>query len=197
VHGATLVLLPSGGGKTTLALAALRDGAGVRLLSEDSPLIDRRGRAYPFPLRIGVNVADADRIPERFPRHRVERMEFHPKMLIPVSAFADRVESAPQPVSNIVIGRRSLSPGGTLTRIPRRAALGTLLRECVVGVGIYQGMEFVLQRGMRDSIGQAGTGAKRTAACLAALARARVWRLECGRDGDAAWRAVRGLVLGR
>jgi hypothetical protein len=194
--GATIVMLPSGGGKTTLALAALEDGAGLRLLSEDSPLLDRRGRAHPFPLRIGVNEADANRIPADFPRQRVERMEFHPKVLVPVSAFADRLERSPQPVANIVIGRRSLGPAGGLTRIGRREALGTLLREGIVGVGIYQGMEFVLQRGMRDALGQAGVGVSRTAACLAALSRARVWRLECGRDAEASWGALRALAMG-
>jgi hypothetical protein len=195
--GATIVMLPSGGGKTTLALAALNDDADLRLLSEDSPLLDRRGRAHPFPLRIGVNEADADRIPAEFPRQRVERMEFHPKVLVPVSAFAERIERSPRPVANIVIGRRSLGPAGGLTPIRRRAALGTLLREGIVGVGIYQGMEFVLQRGMRDTLGHAGVGASRTAACLAALSRARVWRLECGRDAAASWEALRGLASGQ
>ena len=46
-------MLPSGGGKSTLALRALRDEG--TLLSEDSPLLDRRGRLHPFPLRIGIN----------------------------------------------------------------------------------------------------------------------------------------------
>ena len=194
--GATIVMLPSGGGKTTHALMALSDKGGVRLLSEDSPLIDRRGMAHPFPLRIGVNEADADRIPADFPRQRVDRMEFHAKVLVPVSAFADRVERSPQRVVNLVIGRRSLGDGGQLTPLPRRAALGTLLREGVVGVGVYQGMEFVLQRGMRDVLSQAGAGASRTAACLSALARARVWLLECGRDSKASWEALRRLAEG-
>ena len=53
-------MLPSGGGKSTLALRALQE-PGIGLISEDSPLLDRRGRLHPFPLRIGVNETDADR----------------------------------------------------------------------------------------------------------------------------------------
>ncbi len=41
-QGGVAVMLPSGGGKSTLALRALATD-GVKLLSEDSPLIDRRG----------------------------------------------------------------------------------------------------------------------------------------------------------
>jgi hypothetical protein len=195
-EGATLVILPSGGGKTTLALKAVQDDE-VRLLSEDSPLLDRRGRAHPFPLRIGVNASEADSLPPGVPTQRVDRMELHPKFLVPMHPFDERIQRDPVPVANIVIGQRSLGRGGALTALPRRAALEPLLRECVIGVGIYQGMEFILQRGMRDVVGQTGVGVTRAVACLAALRRARVWRMDAGRDADANWRALKALVGGR
>src|SRR2546426_652623 len=154
-RGAVAVLLPSGGGKTTLALRALRED-GVRLLSEDTPLIDRRGMLHPFPLRIGVNATDAARLPAGSVRE-LERMEFHPKLLLEVEAFADRIEPSPQPLRHLVIGRRSLGREARLEPVSRPAALGPLLREAVIGVGVYQGMEFVLQRGMRDVLGKLGT----------------------------------------
>ena len=83
------------------------------------------------------------------------------------------MEPEPQPIRHIVIGRRSLGRTGTLRRVRRPAAAGTLFREAVVGVGIYQGMEFILQRGMRDAIGKAGVAAGRAANCLAAVRGAR------------------------
>jgi hypothetical protein len=180
--GAVAVLLPSGGGKSTLALAALRR-PGVRLLSEDSPLIDRRGTMHPFPLRIGINATDAADLPPSSVR-RIERMEFHPKLALDLDAFRSQVEPVPQPIRHIVIGRRSLGRTGTLRRVRRPAAAGTLFREAVVGVGIYQGMEFVLQRGMRDAIGKAGVAAGRAANCLAAVRGARVWELTLGRERE-------------
>jgi len=192
--GATLVMLPSGGGKTTLALRALAED-GVRLLSEDTPLLDRRGRAHPFPLRLGVNEQDAWLLPPGTPTRRLARMEFHPKLLVSVAALAERVERRPQRVANIVVGRRSLASESTLSPLPRRAAIGPLLREGVIGVGVYQGMEFVLQRGPADVLGQAGVGLRRALPCLAALTRARVWSLELGRDGEGGWRALSALVL--
>jgi hypothetical protein len=72
--------------------------------------------------------------------------------------------------------------------------VGTLVREAVVGVGIYQGMEFILQRGMRDVLGKAGIGMTRVACCTAGLARARVWRATLGRDGERNWETLSELL---
>jgi hypothetical protein len=191
-QGAVAVMLPSGGGKSTLALRALRE-EGVRLLSEDSPLIDRRGNAHPFPLRIAVNPTDAATLPDGTVR-RMDRMEFHPKLVLDLEAFSDRVESRPQPLRHLVIGRRSLGTDASLEPVSRRSAVSTLIREAIVGVGIYQGMEFVLQHGMRDVVGKVGVAANRTTCCAGVLARARVWRLTVGRDHARNWDALAPLL---
>jgi hypothetical protein len=191
-QGGVVVMLPSGGGKTTLALRALRDG-NVKLLSEDSPLLDRRGFLHPFPLRIGINATDAAVLPPGHVR-RIERMELHPKFALELHAFSDKIEREPRPLRHIVIGRRSLGRDANLEPLPRRAAVATLFREAVVGVGIYQGMEWVLQHGMRDVMSQAGPFLTRTRSCARGLTRASVWRLTVGRDHDRNWAALQKLL---
>jgi hypothetical protein len=190
--GAVALMLPSGGGKSTLALQALRDD-GCRLLSEDSPLIDVAGFVHPFPLRIGVNATDAELLPD-WPVRKLERMEFHPKLALEVEAFADRIDPEPRPLRHLVIGRRTLGRSARLEPLPRRSALGPLLRESVVGVGLYQGMEFVLQRGMADVFRKTGTAAMRARCAAAALRRARVWQLWIGRDHRRNWETLRVLL---
>ena len=190
--GAIAVMLPSGGGKSTLALRALRE-RDCRLLSEDSPLIDRQGIVHPFPLRIGINPSDAALLPQGQVR-RLERMEFHPKLALEVEAFADRVDPNGRPLRHLVIGCRTLGRSARLEPLARRNALGPLLREAVVGVGIYQGMEFVLQRGLLDVSGKVGTLATRSIVAAAVLARVRVWRFWLGRDHDRNWDALSPLL---
>jgi hypothetical protein len=192
-QGGVAVMLPSGGGKSTLALRAL-DAEGVRLISEDTPLLDRRGRLHPFPLRIGINATDAERLPAGHVR-RLERMEFHPKYALEVEAFRDRVQPSPVPLRHLVIGRRTLGREASLEPMDKRVAVGALLREVVVGVGVYQGMEFVLQRGMRDVFGQLRPALTRSACCAAALRQAQVWRLTVGRDHARNWDALEPLLL--
>ena len=50
---AILAPIPPGGGKSTIALAMLRE-PGFKLVSDDEAIIDRSGRVLPFPLRIGI-----------------------------------------------------------------------------------------------------------------------------------------------
>ncbi len=191
-RGAIALLLPSGGGKSTLALRALR-ADGVRILSEDSPLLDRRGRLHPFPLRIGINASDADQLPLGSVR-RLERMEFHPKLALDLDAFADRIEPSAQRLRHIVIGRRTLGREARLERVPKAAAIGALMREAVVGVGIYQGMEFILQRGLRDIIGKFDVALLRATCCAAGITRAHVWRATLGYDRERNWAAIEPLL---
>jgi hypothetical protein len=192
-RGAVALMLPSGGGKSTLALRALRE-PGVKLLAEDSPVIDRRGFLHPFPLRIGVNPTDAADLPD-VPVRRLERMEFHPKLALDIRAFADQIERRSHPLRHLVVGHRTLGNDTSLYPLTRHSAVGPLIREAVVGVGIYQGMEFVLQHGMRDVAGKAGIGLTRAVCCAAALSRARVWGLRLGRDRERNWFALRRLLV--
>jgi hypothetical protein len=125
---------------------------------------------------------------------RLERMEFHPKLALDLEAFRHRIEPSPRPLAHVVVGVRSLGRTASLAPLPRRAAVGTVVREAVVGVGVYQGMEFVLQRGMRDVAGKAGTAVVRARCCAAGLRRARVWRLTLGRDHERNWQALLPLL---
>jgi hypothetical protein len=191
-NGAVVVMLPSGGGKTTLALRALKE-PGVKLLSEDTPVLDRRGVVHPFPLRVGVNPTDADLLPTGEVR-QIERMEFPPKLVLSIDAFAARIENRPQPLRHLVAGERWLGRGGVLEPVPRRTLVGPLIREGIVGVGVAQMIEYVLRRGPSDFARQGGVAVRRALCCGAALTRARGWRLRLGRDHERNWAAVARLL---
>lgn len=174
-----LVLLPSGGGKSTLALELLRR-PGFLLLAEDTPLIDRRGRMLPFPLRLGIRADQETDIPAKHLR-TLHRMEFEPKTLIDLDYVAGRIGSPAYPRLTF-IGRRHLGDVSRIVPIPRRRALRSLMSNMVVGLGIYQGLEFLLERSTAEIAGKVGMAGSRLYNAMRLLQRTSVFRFDLGRD---------------
>lgn len=179
---AILLLLPSGGGKSTMALSLLSE-PGFELIGEDTPLIDRRGRVHPFPLRLGVRPDSPPDIPDRYLR-TMRRMEFDPKMLIDIEYFRDRLCPPGEVIDPdvVLIGQRSLGPTSAIEPLPRRKALNALVKYAVVGLGVYQGLEFLLERGAWELVGKGGIASSRLLASVRLLARAPAYRFQLGRD---------------
>ncbi|HYN41736.1 MAG TPA: hypothetical protein VE129_08170, partial [Thermoanaerobaculia bacterium] len=190
---AALFLMPSGGGKTTLTLGFLRLGAPWRLISEDSPFVDRKGRVLPFPLRIGVLGGEPPPFP---PEHvtRIRRMEFEPKYLVALAAFGDCLATEASTPRFLFVGRRSLGRGCTIRAVGKWTGWKALLEGMIVGVGLYQGVEFLLRTSILDLLGLAGLGLSRTRAAWALLRRCEVVVVELGRDGQANVETIRAFL---
>ena len=152
---AILVLLPMGGGKSTLGGALLKQSS-MSILSDDSPFIDRAGNALAFPLRIGMLKGREHEVPEEH-RRLVNRMEFGPKYLVNYSYFADRVVDRAAP-GLILLGRRTLASEGRLEEASYTTALKAMVPNMIVGLGLFQGLEYLLERSSREIAGKAGLG---------------------------------------
>ncbi len=180
----TIVLLPSGGGKSTLALALLRRNHTIRLISEDSPLLTKDGKLLPFPLRIGIHPknlpADVD---SRFTRLD-KRIEFSSKINIDIRYFGEQVCRRPTPASFLLLGVRSTGRRAQITPVSRRAVLRHVLMNSIIGVGLYQGLEFLLQKNFSESVRYAGIMLSRVRNNLVLLRHVRVFRFVIGRDED-------------
>ena len=100
---AVLVMLPMGGGKSTLGLHVLQHPQ-VQILSDDSPFVDKRGRLLAFPLRLGLSPGSENAVPAQH-RRTIQRMEFGLKYLVNYSYFSSRVCAAGRAWS--VIRRRA------------------------------------------------------------------------------------------
>lgn len=174
-----VLLLPSGGGKSTTALRLL-GRPGFRLLGEDTPLVDRHGTILPFPLRVGVRPEQPTGIPARYLR-TMSRMEFDPKTLIDIEYFRDRVGTETSP-SLMLVGQRNLGEVSAIVPMGRIAALRALVSNMVVGLGVYQGLEFLLERSAWELAGKAGVAASRLRNSIALLRRVDTFRFEMGRD---------------
>lgn len=149
-RGAALLLLPMHGGKSTLGLA-LVSASDVKLLSDDSPLINRAGEVLDFPLRMGVRRGDEPQgLLEQYQRNLV-REGREPKTLIHLDALGESLApSGAYPPAVLIAGKWTAAPEPNLIRVSRFRGFASLLRDCVIGLGLPQVVEFFLQSTWSD-----------------------------------------------
>ncbi|MBI5882425.1 MAG: hypothetical protein HZB91_04905 [Elusimicrobia bacterium] len=177
-----LLLLPMHGGKSRLGLELLRH-EGFKLLSDDIPLLDGKGRTLvAFPLRLGLRGDDWRGVPERFVRP-FKRRRFGLKHLVDVDYFRDKI-AASAPLSCLLIGGRRDPGRPAIEPCSRAAAAGALMSHMVLGIGLPQVLELMLPLPpyLPGGLRLAGIAARRTSAALASSAHARCRRFLLSND---------------
>jgi hypothetical protein len=149
----------------------------------------------PFPLRIGVHPKNvpAD-IDPRFTRLD-QRIEFTAKVNIDIRCFGDQVCREPIPASFLLLGVRSTGRKAQITPVSKRALLRHILMNSIIGVGLYQGLEFLLQKSFRESVRFTGLVLSRARNNLVLLRHARVCRFLIGRDTGRNYECLREFLL--
>ena len=157
---ALLMLMPPGGGKSTMAMAMLQE-EGFKLLSDDQPVIDKYGCVHPFHLRIGTLDKEAIRlIPEEYV-YEIDRMEFGLKYFIDCTYWKDKLENRPLRRSILFTSQRLLNGPPSIEKASKRNALSSLMRDAVIGVGLYQGVEFIFKSSSWEVLSKIGMVSKR------------------------------------
>ncbi|HAZ09443.1 MAG TPA: hypothetical protein DCZ01_13215 [Elusimicrobia bacterium] len=177
---AGLVLLPSGGGKSVLALAALR-AEGWGLLSDDTPLIRSDGTARAFPLRLSFLLdQDLSLIPPES-RRTFSRLGRPDKIVVDLPFFRERV-SGQAPLRWIAVGARRPGAKAAVEPCSRARALAVLCDALVVGRGIAQLSELMV----RQTLSLTRLACARWDTARAVVSRARLFSLRFGDDPAAA-----------
>lgn len=163
-----LLLLPAGGGKSTLALEMLRS-SGMGIIGEDTVLVTRDLRLLAFPLRWGfAQDADLSGVPERMIRP-FHRRRHGRKRLVDVAFFRARIRDD-VPLRWLIIGKRRPGPAG-LAPCPKPAAWAALGMGLVLGRGLAQMAEYTLRPDLRAAAALAGIAHSRARTALAMLTR--------------------------
>jgi len=190
-----IILLPSGGGKSTLALSLLRQENSFRLISEDSPLLRPDGCLLPFPLRIGVH---PQTVPTDIDRRYIrldKRIEFSSKINIDIRHFENKICRDPVPAAFLLLGSRTTGQRARIDEVSRVAALRHVMANSIIGIGLYQGLEFLLQKSFGESAGHAKRLLSRAYNNGILLKHTRVFRFLIGRDKSRNYDCLRSFLL--
>lgn len=184
--GGLLVILESGGGKTTLALRAIAAGRGI--ISEATPLLDARARLHPFPMPLLVRGTspEAASLPQDHVR-RLAGIDPDP-FALELDAFAQLVPKEPVQLRHVVFAVRSLAPEPLVTRAPWRSVFMTMARAAVGGYGVFEG------GGLARAPGRLWAARRRGSPFVAALRKTQAWRLRLSLDKEANWNALEQLL---
>lgn len=178
---AVMMMIPQGGGKSTLARALLeRDD--VRLISDDDPIVARDGSVLPFPRALGIlDEKSLATIPPQYV-FSVDRMEFGRKYFVDCDYWGDRIQRDALPEAVLLTTRRVLNGPPSIARVPRRRALASLTRDAVVGIGLYQGLEFLFNHSSWEALSRVGLAGRRFLRAERLARRASTWQFTLSDD---------------
>ncbi len=146
-------MMPMNGGKTTLLSFLLNDGRFANV-SDDSPLIDKKGRVLPFPIRIGFE--ENGQMPELFEKttsYQLERKEYGKKTLF---SLEDLNVSISGDYQNIILFRGF--KGASFARLKKVSSLkfiGFIFEQGVIGIGLPILIEYFWEFGFVDFLKKA------------------------------------------
>jgi hypothetical protein len=188
-----LMLIPQGGGKSPMALSLL-ERPGIKLISDDDPIVARDGRILPYPKALGF--LDAERIAHIPPEHVfvTDRMEFGRKYLVDCDYWRGRIETEPLARPVVLVTRRVLNGTPAIERASKRAALSALLRDAVFGVGLYQGVEFMFSHSSWEALGKGALVFRRFRRAARLAAAADVYRFTLSSDVPANCRVLEAFI---
>jgi hypothetical protein len=174
-----LFISSSKGGKSTHFLGLLNDPK-FKIYSDDTPVIDRKGNIYPFPLRIGIEEdAPVPSYVNKEHTYKMIRKKFGPKILIPIQSIQRELATDTKPQRTIlVIGKRSRKKRSQIKQISALAVFPHLLKYMIVGIGLPMILEYFLETGFKDIVSRFKIIVSRTIAASALIIRSEKYLME-------------------
>ena len=178
---AFLMPIPPGGGKSTMALSLLQDRE-IKLMSDDEPIYNSSGELLPFPLRIGtLNQDILKTIPEQYV-YSIDRMEFGVKHFIDCGYWDAQIERRCLTDCVLFFTQRVLNGTAAVTPISKFPVFKALIRDAVIGIGLYQGVEFLFSHSSLEVLSKFWLAAKRLRFAAKLIRTAQTYQLTLSND---------------
>lgn len=181
-----VMVAPSKGGKSTLFMKLLSHPT-CRIISDDTPVIDRHGFIHSFPLRLGLE-ADSQ-IPSHIDKSQaylLERRKFGVKTLIPLSGLGRPIASSLEYKRTILlVGKRTISHTPRLIKIGHMRMLPHIFISMIIGLGLPMILEYFLESGIKDIFKRVKIILSRSQAAIRLMIKSEKFIFEMSNDLDA------------
>ena len=168
---AILILLPPGGGKTTLALKFLKS-KNARVLCEDT-LLFKKGKLYSLHFRWGVRNLN-------YSKGRIMRTENYGTKLLLDTKKLNLAKTAKPAL--ILQGIRLLSEDSYIKRVNNLKLFMPMFKSMVLGLELQQSLAYFLLRNHREKVSKANLGFSRLSALFSILGKTKCYEFGLGKD---------------
>ncbi len=147
-----IVMLPSMGGKSTL-LKELIQYPEVKIISDDTPIGDYRGRVHAFPTKISLEKIPEEGLFSTLNWSEFKRAHYPPKWTLSLSQVKERISTDSIHHKNFLFhGLRISSGQGELKKVPRWRMIKPMMEHMIMGFGLPQILEMFLNFKISDIV---------------------------------------------
>tara|TARA_Y100000034_G_scaffold122713_1_gene168519 strand:- start:123 stop:1094 length:972 start_codon:yes stop_codon:yes gene_type:complete len=167
---ATVLLLPPGAGKTTLAIKFLETKT-ANILTEDILLIKNK-TLYGLHTRWGTQ-------DENYKGRLMKREKHSDKKLINTKTLSLSTKAIP---SNLILGKRVSSNKSQIKKIPKHKLFIPLFKSMVLGLELQQSLAYFLLRNFKDGFSKANITTSRLSSMINLLKKSQTYEFLIGYD---------------
>ena len=170
-----------GAGKTTMLLELLKDDK-IKLISDDTPLLNKNGDIFAFPLRMGL-CEDSPHL-KNLKKENLKyfrRRNYSPKLLLDIDTFKNRIKTK-SGARLFIIGKSRRRENASIKPSGFFASSFALLKYLAIGMGVPQISEYFLRLDLKDLISKANIARSRALTCAALLKNCEFYSFYPGQD---------------
>jgi hypothetical protein len=116
-------------------------------------------------------------------------------MNIDIRYFGTQIAQQPIPANALLLGVRSTGRRARIEPVAKTAMLRHVLANSIIGIGLYQGLEFLMQKSVGESLKHLGLLMSRSYNNMILLKHVRVYRFLIGRDLNQNYECLREFLL--
>ena len=164
-----ILLAPSGGGKSTLAMELLKKQR-AKILSDDTPVITKEGNMLAFPQRIALKDS-----PDIQPKHyrQFKRFKFGNKFVVGADFFNPSIAPEAE-IQWLILSNKKKSENAKIRQISRFFLIWPLIKWLVIGYETPQIWEFFVRPSVCDIVSKANILFSRAGTSLGILTKVKL-----------------------